>query len=78
MPIPMMAGSTDYWMFNNRRIGHETKLSLRPRRCYLSNKPLWFKKCDVVYCMVTGPGTPVYEEYWCDPKEFLLYEIRHG
>lgn len=74
----MMPGSTDYWMFNNRRIGRKRKLSFIPRRCYLSDKPLWLKRCEVVYCMVTGPGDPVYETFWCDPKEFLFYEIKNG
>lgn len=77
MPIPMM-GSTDHWMFNNRRFARKKKISLRPRKCYLSNKSLWFKECVVIYCMVTGPGDPVYESFWCDPKELFLYEIKNG
>ena len=64
------------WMFKNRRIGQETKISLVPRRCFLSNKNIWFKKCVVVTSMVTGPGSPVFEDYWCDAKEFFLNEFR--
>lgn len=73
-------GSVNYWMFNNRRIGHDKKRSWLPRRCYISNRQLWFKKCDVIHCMVTGPGEPVFETYWCDSKEFIFYELRksHG
>jgi hypothetical protein len=26
--------------------------------------------------MVTGPGEPLFETYWCDPKEFLLNELK--
>ena len=63
-------------MFNNRRIHQIQKLSLLPRRCYLSSKRIWLKRCEVVTSMVTGPGDPVYETYWCDPKEFLLNELR--
>jgi hypothetical protein len=63
-------------MFNNRRLGHQQKRSLLPRRCYLSNKLLWFKRCEVVHCMITGPGEPMFETYWCDPKEFLLNELK--
>ena len=74
------SGSTDYWMFNNKRLVREKKLSLLPRRCFLSNRVIWFKKCEVVTCFVTGPGDTIYETYWCDPKEFLLYELgkQHG
>ena len=63
-------------MFNNRRLEQAQKISLLPRRCYLSGKRLWFKKCEVVTSFVTGPGDTIYETYWCDPKEFLLNELR--
>jgi hypothetical protein len=78
MPIPFQIPkqSTDSWMFNNRRIGFQQKLSLWPRRCYLSGKLIWFKRCEVVTSMVTGPGEPLFETYWCDPKEFLLNELK--
>jgi hypothetical protein len=79
MPIPeqiLIPGSTNSWMFNNRRIGQTQKRSLLPRRCYLTDKRLWFKRCEVVTSMITGPGTPVYETYWCDYKAFLLYELK--
>lgn len=40
MPIPgkIQGYEPDRWMFNNRRIGKQTKLSIWPRRCYLSGK----------------------------------------
>ena len=79
MPIPeqiIIPGSINQWIFNNRRIGHEQKLSLLPRRCYLSGKRIWFKRCEVITSMVTGPGEPLWETYWCDPKEFLLHELK--
>ena len=80
MPIPeqirLDEKAIDGWMFNKRRIHQEQKLSLLPRRCYLSSKTLWFKRCEVVTSMVTGPGEPVWETYWCDRNEFLLHELR--
>jgi len=78
MPIPfsILRESTDQWMFNHRRTGHQQKRSFLPRRCHLSNKVLWFKQCEVVHCMITGSGDPVFETYWCDPKEFLLNELK--
>lgn len=65
-------------MFHNRRIKQTNKRSLLPRRCYLTDKNLWFKRCIVVTSMITGPGDPVYETYWCDAKAFLLQEIKRG
>lgn len=72
MPIQTI----DSWMFDNRRISQEQKRSLLPRHCYLSKKSIWFKKCDVITCLVTGLGDPVWETFWCDPKEFLLHELK--
>jgi hypothetical protein len=63
-------------MFNQRRIGRQQKLSLLPRRCYLSGKFIWLKRCEVITSMVTGPGEPLFETYWCNPKEFLLNELK--
>lgn len=63
-------------MVDHRRISSEVKTSLLPRRCYLSGKKLWLKRCRVIYTILTGPGDAIYETYWCDPAEFLLYELR--
>jgi hypothetical protein len=70
--------SNDKWWFNVRRIGKQTKLSILPRRCFLSNKHIWFKKCVVITSMVTGPGDPIFRTFWCDPRQFFLYEISKG
>lgn len=68
--------STDQWMFNNRRIGREIKISLLPRRCHLSGKSLWFRKAIIITSMITGPGDQLFETYWCDRDEFLLHELK--
>ena len=77
MPIPdkIHVVDIDTWMFVNRRIGKQEKVSLLPRRCYLSGKSLWFRKSIKVTGMVTGPGEPVFQSFWCDPNEFLIFEI---
>ncbi len=67
---------SENWAFKNRRIGQSNKRSWIPRKCFLSNKDLWFKKCVVVTSMVTGPGDAIFESYWCDAKEFFLNEIK--
>lgn len=72
-PDPSMS---KMWLFNNRRIDCKTKRCWLPKTCYLSGKKLWLKKCEVITTMVTGPGFPVYETYWCDPREFLLHELK--
>lgn len=51
------------------------KRSLLPRKCYVSNKPLLFKKCVRLRRWVSGPGTPVLLEYWIDEKEFLMLQL---
>ena len=80
MPIPerinFQKESADFWMFNQRRIGLTVKRSILPRRCFISNKNVWFKRCEVVTSMVTGPGDPVYKTFWCDRNEFLLHELK--
>lgn len=64
------------YRFNHRRITCETKRCWLPRKCYLSGKKLWLKKCDVITAMVTTPGFPKYKTHWCDPQEFLLHELK--
>lgn len=79
MPLDMNVSrpiSTDQWMFKNRRIGKQSKISWIPRTCYLSGKNLWLKKSIVITSMVTGPGSPAFEDFWCDPKEFFLNEFK--
>ncbi len=79
MPIPsevQQSPPSEDWSFKNRRIGVQHKTSLIPRRCFLTNKRIWFKKCVVVTTMITGPGTPVIDKFWCDRNEFLLNELR--
>jgi len=78
MPLDQVQQSppSENWAFKNRRIGKENKLCLRPRKCFLSNKNIWLKKCVVITSMVTGPGEPLFESYWCDSKEFFLNEFR--
>jgi len=66
----------DMYMFRECRMHHLQKRSLLPRRCYISEKPLWFKRCVVVESMIAGPADPVYQTFWCDRQKFLLYELK--
>jgi len=62
--------------FRRRRIGKQVKRCLIPRRCFLSGKRVWLKKCVVVTTMLTGPGDPIFTDYWCDQKEYFLDEFK--
>jgi hypothetical protein len=73
--MPMQTFKNDY-EFRKRRIGKQYVRSWLPRRCFLSNKPLWFKECVVVVTMITGPGDIIFTNYWCDKKEYLLDELK--
>jgi len=44
-----------------------------PRRCNISNKRIWLKKCMMGVAMWTGPGEPVFEFKWHDSKEHLFF-----
>jgi hypothetical protein len=76
MPIPDKVLSDNEWMFVKRRIGKQYKISLLPRKCFLSGRSIWFKRSIVTTSMITGPGDPVIETFWCDPTEFLMFEIK--
>lgn len=57
-------------------IGWETKISFWPRRCYYSNKLLWFKFAYKGTAMWTGPGEPVFEHRWIDKNQYLLEKVK--
>ena len=47
-----------------------------PRRCNLSNKRIWLKKCMMGVAMWTGPGEPVFEFKWHDMKEHVFWMLK--
>lgn len=47
-----------------------------PRRCNLSNKRIWLKKCMMGVAMWTGPGDPVFEFKWHDMKEHVFWMLK--
>lgn len=57
-------------------IGWEQKWSLWPRKCFYSNKSLWFKRAYKGTSMLTGPGEPIFEYRWVDSKQFLFLKIK--
>ena len=63
------------WGLRNAR-GWKLKLCILPKRCFLSDKPLWGKLAYHGIRMITGPGEPVYEHYWIAKDEFLFWNLR--
>ena len=47
-----------------------------PKRCNLSNKRIWLKKCMMGVAMWTGPGDPVFEFKWHDMKEHVFWMLK--
>lgn len=48
----------------------------RPRDCFLTGKPLWGKLAYHGVRVITGPGEPVYEDYWIDRNEFIIWNLK--
>lgn len=72
MPIPFM----DNDGFKRRCISSEIKFSIIPRKCFYSNRSIWFRRAYIVTAMVTGPGEPVFEDRWVDSKEYIFLKIK--
>jgi hypothetical protein len=49
---------------------------VKPRNCFLTGKPLWGKRAYHGVRTIHGPGEPVYEDYWIDRDQFLLWNLK--
>lgn len=58
--------------------GWKVKFSWRPQTCFLTGKQLWGKKAYHGVRMITGPGEPVFEDYWIDKYEFVKWQLTRG
>lgn len=47
-----------------------------PRKCFISEKPLWGKLAYHGERLITGPGEPVVEHYWLDRNEFIIWNLK--
>lgn len=59
----------------NKVVNWKYKFCWRPQTCFLTSKPLWGKRAYHGTRMITGPGTPVFDDYWIDRDEFLLWQL---
>ena len=62
--------------FKRRCIGWKLKYSIWPRRCHYTKKFLWFTLAYKGTAMVTGPGTPEFEDRWCHRESYLFLKIK--
>jgi hypothetical protein len=62
--------------FKRRCVGWYLEFSFLPRQCFYTGKYLWFKWAYKGIAIVTGPGEPVFEDRWCDRKEYLFLKIK--
>jgi hypothetical protein len=74
MPLDNLMWSNEVW--NRRCIGWKKQFALFPRRCYYTGKYLWLKPVYKGTAMINGPGEPVFENRWCDSKEYLFLKIK--
>lgn len=72
MPIPFM----DNDHFKRRCIESKIKFSVLPRKCFYTNKSIWFKRAYRMTAMITGPGEPIFEDRWVDSKEYIFLKIK--
>jgi hypothetical protein len=51
------------------------KLCWLPKKCFITQKPLWGKRAYHGERWITGPGEPVVEHYWLDKFEFMKWQL---
>lgn len=61
----------------NRATGWKLKLCwTRPRNCFLTGKQLFGKRAYHGVRIITGPGEPIYVDYWIERSEFLIWNLK--
>ena len=61
----------------NRATGWKLKLCwTRPHNCFLTGKSVWGRRAYHGVRVIHGPGEPVYEDYWIDRDEFLIWRLK--
>lgn len=47
-----------------------------PKKCAVSDKKIFLKYAYKGTYMLTGPGDPIFINYWVDKTEFLLWNLK--
>lgn len=51
---------------------------LVPRECHLTGQRLWAKYCYKGTRGITGPGEPVFVDYYIDKFEFVIWQLKRN
>jgi hypothetical protein len=54
------------------------KLCWLRQTCFLTDKQLWGRQAYYGVRIITGLGTPVYDHYWIERNEFLVWQLKRG
>ena len=60
----------------NRVSDWNLKLCWFPKKCFLSQKNIWWKYAYYGENLITGPGEPILEQYWIEKSEFLIWNLK--
>lgn len=59
-----------------KRARWDVKFAVLPHRCVATDKLIWGHSAMRGVRVIDGPGTPVIEHYWMDPKEFTAWKLK--
>ena len=75
MRMPMDSVTREDWGLS-RAIHWRLHFCLWPRKCFLTEKTLWLERCYTGSRMITGPGEPIFIDYYIDKFEFLTWQLK--
>lgn len=72
--VPSYPELIDYWL---KRIDNwQLRYSIIPRRCSLSQRTICMEYAYKGTRVITGPGTPVIEDFWIAKDEFIIWKLK--
>ena len=72
--VPDQSPRSEDWGFN-KVTNWKLKRCWRPQTCFLTGKQLWGFVAYHGTRIITGPGDPVFDHYWVDKDEFLMWNL---
>jgi hypothetical protein len=66
------------WMIRQRTVEvNENRICFNPRAfCWESGKRLFLKRATVVHTLVIGPGDPLKETFYFEPKRYTMWLLK--
>lgn len=66
------------WMIRERTVEVcEKRVCFNPRAfCWASGKRLFLKPATVIHTMITGPGDPLKETFYFEPKRYTMWLLK--